>query len=278
MPLRNRGTTHHGGVLDTLAPARRRLVLALAALAAVGVVVAAVVVVLRVTGGVDPVAQDEQGPVLLVPGYGGSTDSLEGLAAALRDAGRDATIVQPVGDGRGDLVEQAEALEVAADDALERTGAGSVDVVGYSAGGVITRLWVRDLGGDAQARRVVTLGSPHHGTDLADLAGGTLGCPVACEQLAPDSDLLRALNAGDETPEGPVFVSVWTTDDETVTPPDSAELDGAVNLTVQSVCADAEVSHGDLPDDPVVQSIVELELGTDEAAAPTADDCTALRG
>ena len=123
-------------------------------------------------------------------------------------------------------------------------------MVGYSAGGVIARLWVRDLGGDSVARRVVTLGSPHHGTDLAEAAGGILGCPVACQQLAPDSLLLRELNAGDETPEGPAFVSVWTTDDQTVTPPDSAELEGAVNLSVQSVCADEEVSHGDLPGRP----------------------------
>jgi triacylglycerol esterase/lipase EstA (alpha/beta hydrolase family) len=114
----------------------------------------------------------------------------------------------------------------------------------------------------------VTLGSPHHGTDLAELAGGTLGCPVACQQLAADSELLNRLNAGDETPEGPVFVSVWTADDETVTPPESAELDGALNIGVQSICAGAEVSHGDLPDEPVVQSLVELALAADEPVAP----------
>jgi triacylglycerol esterase/lipase EstA (alpha/beta hydrolase family) len=116
----------------------------------------------------------------------------------------------------------------------------------------------------------VTLGSPHHGTDLAELAGGTLGCPVACQQLAAGSELLNRLNAGDETPEGPVFVSVWTADDETVTPPESAELDGALNIGVQSICAGAEVSHGDLPDEPVVQSLVELALAADEPVAPPA--------
>ena len=261
-----------------MSPARRRLLLGLAALALVAALVAVVVVVLRVTGGADPAAQDDQGPVLLVPGYGGNTDSVEGLAEALRTAGRDASVVQPVGDGKGDLVEQAEALGLAADQAMERTGAESVDVVGYSAGGVIARLWVHDLGGDSVARRVVTLGSPHHGTDLAEAAGGILGCPVACQQLAPDSLLLRELNAGDETPEGPAFVSVWTTDDQTVTPPDSAEIEGAVNISVQSVCADEVVSHGDLPDNPVVQSIVELELGTDPPVTPAPDDCADLRG
>ena len=105
-------------------------------------------------------------------------------------------------------------------------GAPSVDVVGYSAGGVVVRLWVDDLGGGSLARRVVTLSSPHHGTEVAGL-GADLGeeaCPTACEQLAPDSDLLTTLNARDETPPGPRWVALWTTDDATVVPPTSGLL------------------------------------------------------
>ena len=120
------------------------------------------------------------------------------------------------------------------------TNAPSVDVVGYSAGGVVARLWVRDYGGAGLARRVMTLGSPHHGTSQAalgrELAGG---CPVACEQLVPDSDLLRRLNAGDETPDGPLWATVRSTGDQVVTPVDSAALDGAVNILVQEVCPGA---------------------------------------
>ena len=99
-------------------------------------------------------------------------------------------------------------------------------MVGYSAGGIVARLWVADLGGDALARRVVTLGSPNHGTDLAALAGGlgSTACPEACQQLAPDSALLAGLNAGDETPAGPVWVALWTEDDKTVVPPDWGPL------------------------------------------------------
>jgi triacylglycerol esterase/lipase EstA (alpha/beta hydrolase family) len=206
--------------------------------------------------------------VLLVPGYGGGTGGLELLADALRSQGREALVVTLAGDGTGDLREQAEVLAAAVEAALD-DGATSVDVVGYSAGGVVARLWVRSRGGAELARRVVTLGSPHHGTDLAELAGGTLGCPVACQQLAAGSELLNRLNAGDETPKGPVFVSVWTSDDETVTPPESAELDGALNIGVQSICPGADVSHGDLPDEPLVQSLVELALATDEPVVPT---------
>ncbi len=246
------------------------LLVVLAAL--LGLVVAAAVAVVRLTAGrVTPVAQDEPGPVLLVSGYGGSTRSLEPLRAALERQHRDVVVVPPLGDGTGDLEAQAAALGRQAVAAMRRFDAGSVDVVGYSAGGVVARSWVRDHGGASLARRVLTVGSPHHGTSLAGLAVELAGrCPTACRQLEPDSALLRGLNAGDETPPGPVFVSVWSTADEVVVPVGSARLSGAVNLTVQSVCPRDRAAHGDLPADPVVLALLRTALGPGDPTPPPA--------
>ena len=263
-------------MLAALSPARRRFV---ALLTAAGVaVVFAIGVGLWVTReqATVPVSQATLGPVLLVPGYGGSTTALDVLALALTRAGRDATVVQLAGDGTGDLEEQAGVLGEAVDRALARTGADSVDVVGFSAGGVTARLWVRDHGGASLARRVLTLGSPHHGSDLAGLAADLAPdrCPAACRQLAPDSDLLRRLNADDETPAGPLWVSIWSTDDRVV-PPSSAALAGALEFSVQSVCAGAVVAHGDLPRTPAVMAAVIAELGTATPSLPGAGVCAA---
>ncbi|MCZ2819925.1 lipase [Modestobacter sp. VKM Ac-2977] len=270
-----------GLVLAGLSPARRRLALVLLAL--VAVVAVAAVAVLRLTGPDDaarPAAVEEltPGPVLLVPGYGGSVSSLQPLADRLAASGRDATVVPVPDDGTGDLAASAAVLGTAVDEALARTGAESVDVVGYSAGGVVARLWAADGGAD-QARRVLTLGSPHHGTTVADLAARFLAaeCPEACQQMTTGSPLLAELNAGDETPAGPTWVSVWTTLDGTVTPPESAELDGALNLPVQSVCADADVSHGQLPSDGLVQAIVLAQLAAGPPVELGSADCTRLR-
>ena len=263
-----------GGV----SPARRLL---LTGLAAVVLLAAAVLVVLRVTGS-DPaspaVAQDRPGPVLLVPGYGGSTAALSVLAARLRAQGRDARVVALPGDGTGDLAEAARVLGRAASERVA-AGAPSVDVVGYSAGGVVARLWVRDEGGAALARRVVTLGAPHHGTGVAQLAVALApgACPQACRQLVPSSPLLTALNRGDETPAGPQWLSLWSPADTVVTPPDSARLDGAVDVALDGVCADARPAHGDLPRDPLVTGIVLRALGPAPVAAPVAADCASLR-
>ncbi len=251
--------------------------LVLAALVATALLIVALLVARAALDRPRPVAQDELGPVLLVPGYGGSTTGLDVMAQALRGSGRDATVVHLPEDGKGDLYQQADVLKAAVADALARTGAASVDVVGYSAGGVVARLWVRNGGGDGLARRVVTLGSPHHGSDLAAAAIDFVPsqCPVACVELAPDSDLLRSLNAGDETPRGPLFVSIRSSSDQVVSV-DSAELAGATDVLLQAVCPHDTTSHGDLAMDPLVISITELELGVAPPVAPTRADCAQL--
>jgi triacylglycerol lipase len=267
-------------MLAGLAPARRRVVLGVTALVVLAAATLTAVLVARPSRpAIGPVAQDRPGPVLLVPGYGGETAALQPLADDLTARGRDAAVVPLPGDGTGDLHASADALGQAVATTLERTGADTVDVVGYSAGGLVARLWVAD-GHAASVRRVVTLGSPHHGTSLAALAGGIVPdeCPVGCRQLAAGSGLLAALNAGDETPDGPTWVSIWTTQDDTVTPPDSARLDGAVNLTVQSVCPTARVGHGDLPHDPLVRAMVIAELGAGQPVELGPGDCAQLGG
>ena len=216
--------------------------------------------------------QNRPGPVLLVPGYGGGQGALDELAARIRQAtGRTAEVLTLAGDGTGDLVEQAAVLAAAVEKQYEQ-GAPSVDVVGYSAGGVVARLWVSREGGAHQARRVVTLGAPMHGTGLA-AAGGALvpgACPTACVQLAPGSSLLQEL-AKEPIPPTLPWLSIWTERDETVTPPESARLDGAVNVALQQVCPGNQAAHGDLPTDPAVTELVLQALGTTPLEAPA--DC-----
>jgi triacylglycerol lipase len=261
-------------VLDALSPQRRRLVFGAGAIGLLLIMTLVVIGIVRVTTSVEPVSQYDPGPVLLVPGYGGNVQSLQPLAAAVRSAGRNAVIVEPVGDGTDDLRKQAEHLAEVANRVRDDAGAASVDVIGYSAGGVVARLWVRDDGGAEVARRVLTLGSPHHGTSLAalgaDLAGG---CPRACEQLIPDSDLLQSLNAGDETPAGPLWATIRSTGDQVVTPVDSAALSGALNIVVQDVCPDSTTAHGDLPSNPVVVAALGSVLGTGLPQVPVHVAC-----
>lgn len=258
---------------------RRRLLLGLLALVVVAVVAAVVVPLVGSrdgTGGGPRVAQDRPGTVLLVPGYGGSRSGLARLAARIQATGRAAQVLTLEGDGTGDLDRQVEVLDAAVDTAL-RDGAPSVDVVGYSAGGVVAGLWAARDDGAAKARRVVTLGAPLHGTTLATLGSAFApdACPRACRQLAPGSSLLTELDEGRVGAALP-WLSLWTTDDQTVTPPDSARLDGATNVELQQVCAGARVSHAGLPTDTAVTGLVLRALSPAPITEAPAD-CATLR-
>jgi triacylglycerol esterase/lipase EstA (alpha/beta hydrolase family) len=260
--------------LGGLAPRRRAFVLALLALAAVLLVLVGVGVAreYRVPAAADP---DVPGAVVMVPGYGGNRAAFIALAERLRADGRRAVIVDLPSGGTGDLVTQAATVDDTVRGLLDE-GAPSVDVVGYSAGGVATRVYL-DRGRTAPAvRRVVTLGSPLRGAELA-AAGGALvpgACPRACQQLAPGSALLTSLATA---PPGLPWLSLWTADDETVTPPESAELLGIDAVRLQDVCSDATITHSRLPSDPLSVGLVLRALGT--GPLPTADpgECDALR-
>lgn len=265
-------------MLSGLAPARRRLVLGVVALLGVAVLVLAVVVGSAVVRGRQVAAVDQAtpGPVLLVPGYGGSVASLSSLAERLRTAGRDATVVTLPDQAQGDLTTQADALGAAVDAALTRTGAASVDLVGYSAGGVVARIWVGESGGANRTRRLVMLGTPNHGTDLARLGTVFSGaCPTACQQLATDSGVLSRLDR-DPVPAGVVAVSFWTTQDDVVVPPQSAVLDGVPSPSLQSVCPQDTVNHTRLPTDPLAQRLVLEALGTGTLPTWGPGDCARL--
>jgi triacylglycerol lipase len=226
-------------------------------------------------GGVAPAASAGDGPgdVLLVPGYGGSTGSLDVLAARIRAEGRTATVVHLSGNGTGDLQVQANVLNGYVNQALS-SGSGPVTVIGYSAGGVVAWLWDVDYDGVAKARAVITLGSPLHGSNLASLGEAFVPgeCPQACEQLVTGSALLTSL-AGSPAARPP-WLSLWTTDDQVVQPPDSARLPGAINVPLQSVCPGVSIQHGQLPSNPLVIGIVLHALASGQLSAPSPAACT----
>ncbi len=267
------------GWLGRLSPRRQVFVTGLAGLLTLAVAAAVTLALLAGGGGGAAVTgfppQARPGPVLLVPGYGGGTGSLSVLASRIRSTGRQAIVVHLPGNGTGSLLADAGVLDAAVSRAL-RAGAPSVDVIGYSAGGVVTLLWERQDGGVHKARRVVTLGSPFHGAQLA-AAGEAFtpsACPLACQQLVPGSSLLRQLDAG-RVPAQLPWLSLWTTGDQTVTPPTSARLAGALNVPIQSVCPAEQLTHSQLPASPVVTAMVLGAIGPGPVRPPAPADCRA---
>ncbi|MGH8890195.1 MAG: esterase/lipase family protein [Acidothermaceae bacterium] len=222
--------------------------------------------------------EDQPGPVILVPGYGGDASMLDNLAILLRKHGRTTVTLALPDDATGDFHGQEQVLAAQVNKSLA-SGTKSVDLVGYSAGGIVVGLFV--AADPSVVRRVVTIGSPLHGTRLAGLAAGILpsACPIACEQMVPGSALLASLTAASPTVTGVPWLSMWTSTDQVVTPPDSARFAGATNVELQSVCADDQATHITLPTDPLAEALTLQALGGSglPLKSPSAAECTSLR-
>jgi len=97
-------------------------------------------------------------------------------------------------------------------------GGQRVALVGHSLGGLIARYYVQRLGGDEHVHTVITLGTPHSGTQSARLS-----LLPAVRQMRPGSPVLEELG-------GPApgcrtrFVAIWSDMDEVIVPRESGAL------------------------------------------------------
>jgi pimeloyl-ACP methyl ester carboxylesterase len=262
--------------LGGLAP-RRRLFLLVVTVVVLALAASVAVSVSREYA-VPPAADPQQmGPVVLVPGFGGNTAALQALALRLRVVGRPAVVVTLPDGGTGDFSGQAAAIDDAVRDLIRHDGTRSVDLVGYSAGGVASWLYLQTGTTAPAIRRLVTLGSPLQGADIA-AAGGALvpgACPRACQELAPGSSLLARLEAG--TRPAIPWLSLCTDQDDVVTPAQSAALPGVRSIRLQSVCDGILINHGQIPTAGLAIGLVLRALGTRPLPVPVPGDCSRLQ-
>lgn len=228
----------------------------LVSMVALGAVLASVV-------GAEPVHAGGSTPVLIVGGLTEPQALLDTLQGRLEAAGFTVFTMQLPGaiPGTQDIALSAQAVAAKARQVLSQTGAAKLDVVGHSEGGLALRYYVKNLGGAAQVARYVSLATPQHGTQLANIIGafpiiGQLAgqlC-VACAQMAVGSAFLAALNSPTDVPAGPSYTALGTRFDELVVPAPQASFlqDGGTNASVQQFCPNDVVFHiGMLSNAPV---------------------------
>jgi triacylglycerol esterase/lipase EstA (alpha/beta hydrolase family) len=153
--------------------------------------------------------------------------------------------------GTGDIPASAAQLGAFVNRVLASTGAGRVDIVGHSQGGMMPRYWMRFDGGATKVHDLVGLSPSNHGTTVDGLtalldqvpggAGREVlgdGIGVSAQEQLVGSPFLTKLNAGGDTLSGVTYTVIETEYDEVVTPYTSAFLTGAhvTNIDLQHQC------------------------------------------
>ena len=129
------------------------------------------------------------------------------------------------GIGWADPSRAAEHLQAQLE-ALRRQRTGPVHVVAYGAGGLVARECLRRFGG-GDAKRLLTVGTPHQGTMLVSPTWPALGW------LHPASPFLAHLGAEDPVPHRHDPTAIASEFDATILPPECADYPMAFNIAVR---------------------------------------------
>jgi triacylglycerol lipase len=112
---------------------------------------------------------------------------------------------------------------------IDRTFAPNqtIDLLGFSMGGIVSRYYLQRLGGLDRIQRFVTVSSPHNGTTMAELSFVPGG-----QQMRVGSLFLQDLNRDIDRLAQLQFTSIWTPMDAIIVPAASSQVAVANNQKV----------------------------------------------
>jgi triacylglycerol lipase len=182
-------------------------------------------------------------PVVLVHGYLSTNSVWDTAVTAFRNAGYPSSqVFRFQYNYNQSNVTSARQLQTFVNNVLASTGASKVDLVNHSMGGMVTRYYVKNLGGTGVVDQWASLAGANHGTQTANLCS----LFASCREMTPGSAFLQQLNSGDETPGGVDYRTWSSACDGVIIPFTSTALAGATNT--DSGC----VVHTSFPSDQTV--------------------------
>ena len=153
----------------------------------------------------------------------------------------------------GSIDSYAPLIDAAVQRVTEATGRAPV-LVCHSMGGLAARAWLRAFQADARVHRVITLGTPHGGTLLAEFGYTHNG-----QQMRVASPWLEALQASESPARAKLFTCWYSNCDNIVFPASTAVLAGAEPRWI------AGVAHVQMALHPQVLQTCLQELARDSA-------------
>ncbi|MCP4498746.1 MAG: alpha/beta fold hydrolase [Deltaproteobacteria bacterium] len=132
-----------------------------------------------------PRRQEHQRTLVFVHGLKGNRSQFFPLQAFLRVKGYDRVVAYNHSSGPS-----IEALAMELGDVIAReVKGGQVDIIAHSMGGLISRFYLQNLDGERRVDRLITIGTPHHGTWASRMIPN-----ARLAQMSPDGPFLDDLN------------------------------------------------------------------------------------
>ncbi len=168
----------------------------------------------------------QQNPVLLVHGINDTGAVFEKMALYLRKRGLSVYTVNLKPNNGSEVLDKL-AHQVANYIATTFAPEQSLDIIGFSMGGIVSRYYIQRLGGIDRVQQFITICSPHKGTVIA--YGTWLNGAV---QMRPNSDFLNDLNSDVQMLEKLNCTSIWTPYDLMIIPATSSQLCIGTEITL----------------------------------------------
>ena len=196
-------------------------------------------------------ADGSRAPVVLVPGFLMNRSCMWLLSVYLRRRGW--RWVWPINNTRNTPIPvMARELGLKIQELKRVSGSDQVDVVAHSMGGIITAWYANKLGGTANIRKLISLGTPWKGTRMYIWGPGR-----EAKDLAPESEVINQV----QSLQIPV-TSLWSQVDQLLVPSQTGRCEGKENLQLEQ-CGHMEM----LLSARVFRLVREILSTTNETAA-----------
>jgi triacylglycerol lipase len=175
-------------------------------------------------------------PILLVHGLMDTSYKMRKISSHLYNQGWqvfDIDLVPNNGDSKLEIL----AKQVA--DLIERTFSPdrSIDLLGFSMGGLVSRYYLQRLGGIDRVQRFISISAPNNGTIAAQFS-----LRPGCMQMRPNSQFMTDLNSDVDRLKSLNFTCLWTPFDMIILPPSSSQLGIGTEISIPVVAHPLMVS------------------------------------
>ncbi|MDD3740738.1 MAG: alpha/beta fold hydrolase [Bacteroidales bacterium] len=221
-------------------------------------------------------------PIFFIHGFLGTAGTWSKMSSQIGDKGY-FTFTHDYNAGAGSIEDQSRQLKQNIDDYFSKCGikVKKVDLICHSMGGLIARAYIQSNIYNKNVRKLITVGTPHHGVGNDDTFYNWIGYwsgkqgaswynkhKIAIQQLKENSSFLKRLNAGEVSGshliKGIQFGNIYTVPWDYVVWSNSAYLNMVASYVLYDVPHSSDMSSGfALTDHPDVEKQILVWLESD---------------